>query len=256
MAAAILGLVHETDPLAEARGGSAAARRLLWSAKSLVARYPSLAMPVARRREGHGVLAGPDTEILVESFPRSGNSFVVTALLLQREPRIRVAHHVHAPAHVLVAERLHIPAIVLLRDPDDAVLSTLVYRPFLTPVPAYHAYERFYRPLLGHEHAFVLAPFQEVTTDFGRTIRRVNERFGCDLPVFEHTPENEARVFSDMDEHWRYRVGEGEDMERHVGRPSSWRTERKAALAPLLSQGGARRDAAYRVYERMRALAP
>jgi len=241
------------DPLAGTRGGSAAARRLLWRCKTVVAQHPSIAMPIARAR-GHGEVVGPDTEILVESFPRSASAFAVAALRSVRTPPLRMAHHLHAPAHVLAAIRLHVPALVLVRDPDRAVSSLLVYRPYLTPALGFLAYDRFYRPLLGAEGGFVVATFEEVTTDFGVTMRRVNERFGCSLPVFDHTPENAAACVAEIDEHIQI-VLKGKELERYVNRPSEWRRERTAALEPLLQEDPRARARAYEVYERMRALA-
>ncbi len=230
-----------------------AAHRVMWRAKTVVARYPAIAMPIARWR-GHGECVGPDTEILVESFPRSASAFVTAALRSVRTPPLRMAHHVHAPAHVLAAIELRVPALVLIRDPDRAVLSLLVYRPYLTPALGYLAYERFHRPLLGHEAGFVVATFEEVTSDFGVTMRRVNERFGCDLPVFEHTPEAAARCMAEIDEHIQI-VLRGKELERYVNRPSEWRRERAAALEPLLAEAPRERERAYAAYERMRSLA-
>ena len=232
---------------------SDAARRALYRAKTLVAEYPVLAMPIARLR-GHGEVVRADTEILVESFPRSASSFAVAALRSVREPPLRMAHHLHAPAHVLAAIRLHVPSLVLVRDPEDAVLSFLVYRPYLTPALAFLAYERFHQPLLGHGKGFVVATFEEVTTDFGKTMRRINDRFGCDLPVFEHSEENAARCMAEIDEHIAI-VLRGKELERYVNRPSQWRRERSAALAPLVRASGPPRDRAFAMYERMRALA-
>jgi hypothetical protein len=208
---------------------------------------------VARAR-GHGEVVRPDTEILVESFPRSASSFAVAALRSVRTPPLRMAHHLHAPAHVLEAIRLGVPALVLIRDPDRAVLSLLVYRPWLTPSVAYAAYERFHAPLFGHEDGFVVATFEEVTTDFGRTMRRVNARFGCDLPVFEHTPAHVAAINAEIEEHIRI-VLAGEELERYMNRPSQWRRERSAALEPVLASAGRHRDGARAAYERMRLLA-
>ena len=51
----------------------------------LTAKYPSLALPIARRR--HGVPVGPSTEVVIEGFPRSGTSFAVAAFrIAQRRP--------------------------------------------------------------------------------------------------------------------------------------------------------------------------
>jgi hypothetical protein len=101
----------------------------------------------------------------------------------------------------------------------------------------------------------VVAPFDEVVRDFGATMHRLNDRFGTSFVPFDHTEENAARVFGEMDDFWRAQVGEGEEFERRVGRPTSLREERAAALAPLVRAVGAARDEARRLYDALRARA-
>ena len=98
-----------------------------------------------------------------------------------------------------------------------------------------------YRPLLPHRDAVVLAPFEEVTSDFGRIVRRVNELFGSDFGVFEHSDENVARIFDTIEERNRRKYGKGAIDERSVARPSSVRTRLKSDLLTEL-EGPALRD--------------
>jgi hypothetical protein len=56
----------------------ATADRLWWDAKNVVSRYPSVAIPIARRR-GHGVVVDAGTDVVIEGYPRSANSFAVAA---------------------------------------------------------------------------------------------------------------------------------------------------------------------------------
>ncbi|HYT30505.1 MAG TPA: hypothetical protein VEN82_06985, partial [Actinomycetota bacterium] len=66
--------------------------RVLYEAKTVVARHPSLALPVARLR-GHGVLVRPETDVLIEGYPRSANSFSVAAFGLAQPREVEIAHH-------------------------------------------------------------------------------------------------------------------------------------------------------------------
>ena len=52
-------------------------KRALYEIKTMVGRYPRLAIPVARRR--HGMPVGADTNLVIEGFPRSGLTFAVVA---------------------------------------------------------------------------------------------------------------------------------------------------------------------------------
>ena len=212
--------------LREALGAAA------YEVKTLVARHPSIAMPLARRR-GHGSVLGPDTELVIEGFPRSGNSFAVAAFTLAQGRPVSIGHHVHAPAHVIAAIRAGVPALVVIREPGEAV-TTFVIRhpddPDLSMRQALRGYVRFYQPLLPVRGGFVVGPFWEVTTDFGAVIRRINARFGTAFAEFEHTEENVRACFDAIDRHWRTGGATGTTLERVVARPSSERDEVKQGI--------------------------
>lgn len=207
------------------------AQTAVYGLKSRVATSRTLVPPLARAR-GHGVVIDTSTELLIEGYPRSANAFSVEAFEVAHGRRMRIAHHTHAPGHVLAAVRLGVPAIVLARDPADSVLEFLLARSHLRPSAAIRGYLRFYEPLLGGE-GFVVGPFPQVTTDFGAVVRRVNERFGTDFTPFEHTDENVQTCFDAMQRHWEQRA-DGEMLERKVGRPSQVRERMKLELRPVL----------------------
>jgi hypothetical protein len=204
-----------------------------YAAKSLAAQHPSLAMPLAKRR-GHGVLIGPDTEVLIEGYPRSANSFSVAAFEMAQGRKTAIAHHTHAPAHVLVAIRERVPALVLIREPDDCVAEFLLVRKDLSIGQAFRGYVRFYEPLLERRTGFVIGPFSEVTTDYGSVMRRVNEMFGTSFVPFEHTADQERAVFEAMQRYWVSRAGSDDELERRVGRPSEVRAKMVEDLRPSL----------------------
>jgi hypothetical protein len=230
-------------------------RRAAYELKLAASPHPSLAMPAARLR-GHGVLVGsPGVEVLIEGYPRSANSFTVAAFArAQGWPGSgggRIAHHTHAPAHVLAAIRRGIPAIVLLRDPSQAVPEFVLVKPELSIRQALRGYLRFYEPLLPHAGGFLTARFEEVTTDLGAVIGRLNDRFGTSFVPFEHTEDRAADVFEEIDGYWRGRVGGGPQLERFVGRPSATRDAWTARLrAGYQAEGlAALRERARRLFE-------
>ena len=45
-------------------------RRSVFELKTLVAQYPAIALPIARRR--HGQPVDPATQLVIEGFPRTG----------------------------------------------------------------------------------------------------------------------------------------------------------------------------------------
>lgn len=196
-----------------------------------IARYPAIALPLARVR-GEGVVVDERTELLVESFPRCASSFALAAINLAQAPRIlRVAHHTHAPANVLRAIRLAVPALVLIRRPEDVVVSNMIRHPRRTPDDVLRGFLRFYEPLGPHRGDLVVGTYDEVVGGgMASVIRRVNARFGTRLVEFEATPENVERCLREIDEDWRRRRGGGARLERIVPRPSELRDRLKADL--------------------------
>jgi hypothetical protein len=211
---------------------------LLYELKTLVARYPPIALPVARLRRGHGEVVSRRTEIVIEGFPRTGSSFAVAAFRRAQGRPVRVAHHVHAPAQVMAAVRWGIPALVLIRSPEDSVLSLVIRNPEIPLAQALNAYERFYRPLLPARDRFVAASFDEVVTDFGGVIDRINDRYGAAFARFDHTEENVASALAEIEEDYLTRDSAGDHFERVVPRPSEHRLQLKEELREQYRQPG------------------
>jgi hypothetical protein len=216
------------------------ASSLLYEAKTIVAARPSIAIPIANAR-GHGEVISDDTEIVIEGFPRSANSFAVAAFRMAQEREINIAHHTHAPAQILIAARRNIPALVLIRDPADACVGLAAMNPKVSLIAALRGYVRFYEPLIPLRSSVVVATFQEATTDLGEVISRINVRYGTHFVPFDHTPANVEACFAEMETFWRGQVGDATEVERVVGRPSAARDATKKRLRAALGSPRERR---------------
>ena len=176
------------------------ATQLRYRAKQFIGRHPWLYRAVFRNRSGfEDLLVDEETDICIEGFPRSANSFAVAAFRHAQDEPVGIAHHNHVPAPVLTAVRRGIPTIVLIRDPVEAVIS---FRGLLLQIAATNDEEKafhiafelrlkawisFYETIKPVADRIVIAPFEEVTDDFGGVIDRVNERFGTAFARFHHT---------------------------------------------------------------------
>jgi hypothetical protein len=256
---------------------AARARAVRWRARQRWATHDSY-LALARIRKGRAVV-GPDTEIVIEGFPRAGNTFAVFAFQSAQPRPVRVAHHLHAPAQVAAAVARGLPVLLLIRPPQDAIVSSVLWWPHVTPADALAAYARFYERLLPVRDACVIGPFEEVTADMGAVIDRVNRRYGRDFARFEHTPENVERCYRLIEERSRQpsstaainaymsgvitaaelgaHRGHGSDPSRpaapemRVARPSGARAAARervcdAYLVPRLAGARARAERAYR----------
>jgi hypothetical protein len=141
-----------------------------------------------------------DTELVVDGYTRSATTYAVYAFQVAQPRPVRVAHHLHAPAQIVAAARWGVPTILLIRDPEGAVLSQVVREPGVTVRDALVSWRRFYEAALRCSDAFVVGGFGRVTTDMGGVIRDLNGRFGTSFAEFERTEEHERQVLDLMGE--------------------------------------------------------
>jgi hypothetical protein len=230
-------------------------RRVRFDVATSIRRYPRLYLPIARRRH-RGEPLTRETQLVIEGFPRSGNTFSVASFGASQTKPVRLARHEHAPAQIIAAARQGIPALVLIRRPEQAVLSFAIQQPQLTVGQLLRTYLRFYRPLHSCIDQIVVATFDQVTTDFSAVIRRVNDRYGTDFGLFEHTEENARRSLEEIKEHSRERWGEGLTAEMKRSSPSELREQVKEALRqryrePRLRRLRERADHEYETFARI-----
>ena len=178
-------------------------------------------------------LARRDTALVIEGFPRSGNTFASAAFMVANGRDIPLGRHLHGAPHLLRAARLGVPAIALIRAPRDAVLSYVIRRPHLTVADALIEYVDFYRTAWRARDSFVIGPFTEVTEDFGSVIDEVNVRFGTTFNRYEATPEASQSAIELVEEMNREESG-GVVVESQVGRPSAERAQHRQQLEGLL----------------------
>lgn len=192
--------------------------RAVYEVGTVVATYPSVALPIARWRR-HGEPVRRDTEVVIEGYPRSANTFAVASFAAGQRHPVRIAHHVHAPAQVIEGARRGLPTLVLIRPPGQAVIEFVLLKPTLGVAQALRGWVRFYEPLLRHRGRFVVATTEEVLSDFGEAVRRLNRRFGTAFQAIEHTEETRDRIQRVMAAHWEGRRGPGLPFVGRSGQP-------------------------------------
>jgi hypothetical protein len=168
-------------------------------------------------RKDQARVVTPDTQLVIEGFPRSANTFARVAFNGAQSERVRIAHGLHVPAQVIRAATWRIPTLVLIRKPKDAVLSFAIRDP-ISVDQAIRYYLSFYETVEEYRDAYVLGLFEEVTEDFGEVIRRINDRFGTTFSPFSHDERNVDRVFARIEKNSRKRFGET-SLENKVSRP-------------------------------------
>jgi hypothetical protein len=222
-------------------------RQLRYETRCVISLSPTLYLPLARLKcnskdtDGSKVVMS-DTDLVVEGFPRSGNTFVYFALQMSQPKPLKLAHHFHAPAQIMAAVRWGRPAMVIIRNPLDAVCSLLQrniqHESMITPRQALRNWIRFYKSLLSYRHGFITATFNQTTSDFGRVIQLVNEQFGTEFKLFQHNQANVAACFRAIEERNMQHFGAGKIIESSIARPSAGRALKKEHILKALNVSG------------------
>jgi hypothetical protein len=195
---------------------------------------PWIFLPLSRVRPSlHGsedpaCAVSRKTEIVIEGFPRSGNTFAVVAFRQAQQRAVEIAHHLHASAQIRRAAKLGLPTIVLIREPSDAVLSVAAKDQDVSISWALSSYIRFYSAVLPYLDKAVVAPFASVTSDFAGIIRQVNAQYGTNFHEFVPSEDALQLVHESVERLGRQdSVYTGRDYRLSVGFPTEERQRAK-----------------------------
>jgi len=167
------------------------------------------------------------TEIVIDGFPRSANTFAVESFLMANTGH-SVAHHLHDRRRIRKAVKWGIPVILIIREPDGCVNS---FVNAITTTPAdffFTEYAKFYEGLTDILSGVIVAEFFEITTAWPAIIDRFNLKFGTDYDAV--SAESSEQVFQRVDEFGKsHAFGDAQftdaKFEKVVSRPSSTRSD-------------------------------
>lgn len=193
-----------------------------------------------------------ETNLIIEGFPRSANTYAKYAAEYSLGPGVRLAGHAHSAALVAEGAKLGLPAIVLVREPDATVASL---HQFMDGVPlrnCYRAYARFHSTVLKVAESVQISSFESILSDFGGQVGRLNERFGTSFSIYQKTPSGEAQIRAMVEADGRRRHG-GNLPEKSTARPSDSRTPASQLIEKSTEEFTIERDQAQRAYEALQA---
>lgn len=136
---------------------------------------------VARGRASLNVVR-EGTDLTVEGFPRSGNTFAV-AKLHAKNPELVIAHHLHSASQVRRSVKFGLPTLILFREPIDSLASWLQREPDLDLQSAAKLYLNFYAEVLSERQSVVLSDFTQTVGSFEDRVGILNARFGTRFEV-------------------------------------------------------------------------
>ncbi len=170
----------------------------LYKAESRLGAYPALYFALfAHRYPFKAMKVSHKTNICIEGFPRSANSYATVAFKLVNKG-VKVAHHLHVAAQLLRAARYQIPAMVVLRAPEEAVSSFMVFQQSLNAPLYLDAYTRFHQRLLDVQDQLLFVSFETVVSDMNKAIRALNEKFGINFEIIPNVDQRQDEIIEKL----------------------------------------------------------
>lgn len=136
------------------------------------------------------------TDIVIEGFPRSANTFAVLAFQEVQKKSFKIAHHLHVPAQYIYSIRLNIPTIILVRNPIDAVISLVIRSPYIDMKNAFKDYIAYYCTLLSYDENYVVAPFEDVINNYHKIICLVNKKCNVNFELYFNDYDKDHKILT------------------------------------------------------------
>lgn len=221
--------------------------RLKVFVRRLMFHYPALYyFRYQLRGRGNKLVTTKDKDIVIEGVPRTANTFMTESFSYIQKKPLKMAHHMHVPGQLIRAAQWGLPAVLLIRQPMDTVLSHFIAhkdRTDYTLKACLHYYIDFHRPLMSLRNKFVVAEFQDVVDNPDKIIALVNQKFKVNFDNYttEHPFEKETinQRIDMMYKHWGTDkglswFGNGVIDEKKVSRPSEHRNKLKQEYLQIL----------------------
>lgn len=215
----------------------------------------SLRETLGKQAKEH-LVCGPDSDLVIEAYPRSGNTFTLDMLnVLQQDtqvPKLKFAHHTHRVENLLIGSKLNKPILVLIRKPEDAILSFAIFSDRDVEFAAQRYFD-FYSAVLQLEPRPVVFPFETVVSDFNRIVDAVNAATGGHVPRTQDVEADVARARERATE--RGKKLHGDQFSMRIAMPNADREEVKRERRSQITDFLNREPDIQALYEQVLAVA-
>lgn len=197
-----------------------------------------------------------DSDILIEGFPRSANTYLKHTLLELTNDKIKIASHRHHPLQFYFANKYKIPSVLLYRDPLSCALSYMVKYELNDPSLLniiFRRYYKFYKTVLNNYNYDLVIKFEDI---IGNTINVSNVICGMidnvdivrgDLVNYENV-ENRIKIAKEIREKGR------KDFVSSIALPNKLKDSLKNELRHSLITDSNERRLAFSIFYKLEDL--
>jgi hypothetical protein len=172
-------------------------RQVSFSIHSCVAREPALWLfyqpyfwwgQLKKRAKGIPVdecIVSKHTELVIDGFQGSANSFATVAFKEFQQSPVKLAHHLHSPAQIIRAVDLQIPVLLTIREPIGTVISLTSRWSHISVSQGLRSYTAFYNKLKPYAEGCMISNFAQTTQQLDQVIHRLNQQFQTSFDLID-----------------------------------------------------------------------
>lgn len=143
--------------------------------------------------ENKELLVNRKTDLVVEGYPRSANTFCVAAIQYMQASPIKIARHRHELGQIILGIKYNLPILILIRDPKDAIPSFII-REKVGIKFAFKYYIKYYSFIIKNLNSFVVADFTETINNTDLIVKYINNKFITNLSHFKLTNNDIIKI--------------------------------------------------------------
>ena len=121
------------------------------------------------------------SDLVVEGFPRSSNTFLTVALKELLGEEFSIANHYHSSAQFSLGYKLKKPMVLVIREPLNCLVSNLLYYPNRSREEIIDDYILFHQNLRKYLPNIYVVDFKDVTSKPLDVITGISEEFGLKI---------------------------------------------------------------------------
>lgn len=144
--------------------------------------YPFIYFPVIKIFNRNVFrLVSNKTDIVIEGYPRSGNTFLESMIYLRANRNIVIAHHTHVIAQIKRSLNLNKPILVTIRNPIDAISSLFNFYEKKIPIEILLSeYYKYYLFISRSIEKILIINFDHIN-DHENLTKKIIKKFKLDL---------------------------------------------------------------------------
>ncbi len=135
-----------------------------------------------------------DTELVIDGFQGSANSFATATFKNSQTKSVKLAHHLHSPAQIIEAINQDIPIILFIREPIGAILSLTSRWSYISVNSGLKSYIDFYSKLEPFTDKYIVSNFEQTTQYFDLIVQKTNRKFLTSFDLVNMTQAKEQHM--------------------------------------------------------------